>query len=780
MSISLLNFGMLAGLLAIAIPVLVHFLNRRRFDVVQWGAMRFLELGERTRQRIKLSDLLLLLLRMAMVALLAFLFSRPFVQGNTWIRNFHPEPVDLVIIIDGSYSMGWTGETITPHARAIQATHEILDRLTSIDKVAIIDARQRPHLLTPAPLTDTATARLELDEIEQPDGPANLIAALSRASQILTQSYSTRRDILVLTDKQKLSWRLADQNLWSQMLQVRNAAAVPINISAINVGHQQMQQADNFQVDQLQASRELLVVDSPVTVTSRVKYSGAADEATCEVFWSVDGQQLSRETETVRLRNGEEAVVQFTTRFAESGSHIITASVKPDSLPGDDRSHISLQVLENIPVAILTSKKEPLPPNQTRKREADFFLKLAFGDPDEEKVWVDSTVFNYDDFLQEDFTETRLLFLIATNELAKRTEQEQTPFWKKMTDFLLQGGTVVFIPAGDIEADALQKVVSQWQEQKQQILPARYEQSVDTRGNQSAEKIDLTSFSAGWLQRFRESKTSDLADVIVRKYWKMEVPEKSTKKKEGKKSGKSKKEKQDELLSSISVDARLRSGHPLFLRRFLGRGQILASAISFDGLGSDLVRQRAFVPFLHELVMGLSETASNRNVELNHPLVLRALPCQPLKIKVTGPNQATLYAQRTGSRDRMQWILQPPRLSGIYTFHPGCMVTNYAKQQVPLEIPLSVYAPRSESNLDRLNETDIENLNQSYQIVWQRNSDEMLASIADASGGIEIWPILLLLFTAMLIAELLMTKKLVQGGHHQMDHEPSETVPAAE
>ncbi len=772
---------MLFGVLAVAIPVLVHFLNRRRFDVVEWGAMRFLELGERTRQRIKLSDLLLLLLRMAMVALLAFVFSRPFVQGNTWIRTFHPEPVDLVIIIDGSYSMGWTGENITPHARAIQATHEILDSLTSVDKVAIIDARQRPHLLTPAPLTDTATARLELDKIEQPDGPANLISALSHACQILTQSYSTRRDILVLTDKQKLSWNLVDKKLWSDMLQVRNAAAVPINVSAIDVGNQQMQQTENFLVEQLQASRELLVTNSPVTVTSRVKYTGQSEETTCEVFWSVDGQQLSRETETVRLRNGEQAVVQFTTRFSEAGSHIITASVKPDSLPGDDQSRISLQVLDSIPVAIVTKEKEPLQPNQTPEHLADFFLRLAFGDPDEDKVWVDSTVFSYSEMAEQDLKKERVLFLIATNEMAKQTDEQQAIFWTKLTDFLLQGGTVVFIPDGKITQENLQKIASEWTEQEQPVLPALFESKVNTANRQQEEKIDLTSFSGGWLQRFRESKTSDLADVIISEYWKLKIPEQPVeKKKTDNKKSASKKNRATKLLSSISVDARMQSNAPLFLRRYVGRGQVLVSAISFDGIGNDLIRQRAYVPFLHELVMELSETASSRNVELNHPLILRSLPCQPLKIKVTGPSERLLFSQRTGSRNRIQWILPPPRLSGIYTFHPGCMVTNFAKQQVPLEIPFSVYAPRSESNLDRLNETDCENLEKSYKIYWQRNSEEMLASLADASGGIEIWPLLLLLFIAMLVVELLMTRKLVQGGHHQMDTEPFAATPAAD
>ena len=766
MSLSLLNIGMLLGLVAVVVPIVVHLLNRRRFDVVQWGAMQFLELGDRTRQRIKLSDLFLLLMRMAMVAMLAFAFSRPFVQGNTWIRGFYPEPVDLVIIIDGSYSMGWTGENITPHARAIQACHEILDGLTSVDKVAIIDARQRPHLLTPSPLTDTATARLELDTIEQPDGPANLVQALNKACQLLTQSYSPRRDILVLTDKQKLSWDFVNEKAWNQMLQIRKAAAVPINISAMDVGTQQMQLSENYLIEQLQASRELMVIDAPVTVTSAVKYTGQLEETTCEVFWSVDGQQLSRETETVRLRNGEQAVVQFTTRFTEAGPHIITASVSPDSLPGDDLSQISLQVLDSIPALIVTREKVPVEANQTPDRDADYFLRLAFGDPDQEKVWVDSSVVSYEQLQKQNLSQTRVLFLIATAELAFDVEDEsRAPFWDQLTDFLVQGGTVFFIPDGDITQEDLQKITSQWKEQEQLVLPALFGSLVNTKDQESAEMFDLSSFSAPWLQRFRESKTSDLADILVTEYWKMTPAE-------APKNNKADSNESTSLLSTVTTDGRLLSNDPLFLRRYVGRGQVVVSAISFDGIGNDLIRQRAFVPFLHELVMGLSETSSSRNVELNRPLIVRSLPCQPLKIKVTGPEDTLLYAQRTGSKNRIQWTLPPPMLSGIYTFQPGCTVLNQAKQQVPLEIPMSVFAPRNESNLTRLNEVDCDELEKTHQLHWQKNSKQMLASIAVASGGIEIWPLFLLLFIAMLVIELLMTKRLVQGGHHQIDIVP--------
>ena len=37
-----LNWAMLAGMAVVAIPIIIHLLNRRRATVVDWGAMRFL------------------------------------------------------------------------------------------------------------------------------------------------------------------------------------------------------------------------------------------------------------------------------------------------------------------------------------------------------------------------------------------------------------------------------------------------------------------------------------------------------------------------------------------------------------------------------------------------------------------------------------------------------------------------------------------------------------------------------------------------------------------
>src|SRR3954471_13063853 len=76
--LGVLNAAMLIGLAGVAIPVLIHLLNRRNDPVVDWAAMQFLEFSPRERRRLNLAELLLMLARMALLALVALAMARPF------------------------------------------------------------------------------------------------------------------------------------------------------------------------------------------------------------------------------------------------------------------------------------------------------------------------------------------------------------------------------------------------------------------------------------------------------------------------------------------------------------------------------------------------------------------------------------------------------------------------------------------------------------------------------------------------------------------------------
>lgn len=57
-AMSFLNPLLLAGVAAVAIPILIHLLNKRKVEHVLWAAMRFLRVSiEQNERRLRIEDL---------------------------------------------------------------------------------------------------------------------------------------------------------------------------------------------------------------------------------------------------------------------------------------------------------------------------------------------------------------------------------------------------------------------------------------------------------------------------------------------------------------------------------------------------------------------------------------------------------------------------------------------------------------------------------------------------------------------------------------------------
>ena len=79
----MLHPTMAIGTAAVASPILIHILSKRRYQRVKWAAMSFLlDALHRNRRRVRLEQLLLLLLRCLAVLLIALMMTRPFLRSG--------------------------------------------------------------------------------------------------------------------------------------------------------------------------------------------------------------------------------------------------------------------------------------------------------------------------------------------------------------------------------------------------------------------------------------------------------------------------------------------------------------------------------------------------------------------------------------------------------------------------------------------------------------------------------------------------------------------------
>src|SRR5947208_7500365 len=154
---SFFNVMMLTGLAAVAIPPIIHLLNRRRYNVVDWGAMQFLQVSETTRRRLLIEEILLMLLRMGLIALMVLALAAPHAVSPFFARVGGRPNRDVVLIFDGSYSMGSADKGKTPHERAKEWALTFLKDLKQGDSVAVLLAGQQAvPLLEPTGNLDQA------------------------------------------------------------------------------------------------------------------------------------------------------------------------------------------------------------------------------------------------------------------------------------------------------------------------------------------------------------------------------------------------------------------------------------------------------------------------------------------------------------------------------------------------------------------------------------------------------------------------------------------------
>src|SRR5687768_15466367 len=129
---------MLVGALGAAVPIIIHLIGRRRAPVRRFAAMDFL-LGtnRRVARRLKLREMLLLLLRVLACIAIPLALAKPFVscasRGVTVARG----PQAAVLVLDDSFTMGFLkdGETLLDVAK--DKAVRILDELGSEADVAL-------------------------------------------------------------------------------------------------------------------------------------------------------------------------------------------------------------------------------------------------------------------------------------------------------------------------------------------------------------------------------------------------------------------------------------------------------------------------------------------------------------------------------------------------------------------------------------------------------------------------------------------------------------------
>ena len=344
------QIGMLGGLAALAIPVIIHLMFRQRSRPVDLGTLQFLRVVLRANaRRRRLRRYLLLAMRMACVALFAFLFARPFLLANDASTGSRL----AVVLIDRSASMGLKGGT-TPIDRAVAEARTLVRRAGPGTQMEVATFDQAVHPLARASDLPGLT-------IMPGGGGTDYGAAMAWARDLCVRSKKPTRDLYVFTDLQRSG------------LDRGESASLPpdVNVRLTDLGRAFPK---NVAVVGLTLPRGSIRPGESVAVAARVRNLTPlpVSKVPVRLHLEADGKPIDLE-KVVNLDGGATANLSFTTPALARGlwrGHVEADA--GDDLAFDDRRFLALSVAP--PTRVLLVDGDP---GRTPIESETYFLQAA-------------------------------------------------------------------------------------------------------------------------------------------------------------------------------------------------------------------------------------------------------------------------------------------------------------------------------------------------------------------------------------------------------------------
>jgi hypothetical protein len=714
---SFLNFALLGGLLAFTIPIIIHLFHKSRFQVVKWGAMHLLEAVIRTNQRrIRIEQIILLIIRCAIPAILALTMARPVWKG---LRKLTGDTrTSTVILLDNSYSMAASRAGTSNFSLAKDEASRLLNEIPRGSDAQVVLMGEGGAPLLDEPTYDLARLTQALKGQEASYGTATLPAGLDFAANVFGQMHESSRNLVVMTDFQRVSFEATEDAEVGQMIDRLRKLPLPPEITFFHVGSEAK---DNVAIESLDYSKLMVGIGQKIQIRANLRNFGDAPYPDLRVYFKADGKEKSMAQ--VRLGAREKGQVLFTHVFDTAGSHVVEVVADADSLKADNSYLASIPVRDKIPVLLVNGdpSAEPL------KGETDF-IEIAL------QPYSATGRVALADLITTKVVRTENLDAGGISGAAvvvlANVRQFDGGQLRALEDFVRNGGGLLIFPGNRVDASWANANLFK---DGKGLLPLAF----GTLGGdlkEEAPSIGIVSqrFEHPALDLFNDPRNGTVSDAAIKMWYRLKEPAVAS-------------------ANAPTIVARLTSGDPFLAEKQFGEGRVIECAVPCDADWSNLPMRPFYLPMTQRLAIYLASTVfPPRNLEVSKPVVA-FLPKQDAgkKASLVLPDGTTreVPVVQKGERGVVEYAkTQQP---GLYTLNaPSGTATHFV-----------INTSRRESDLSELSDAEIADFAKSHGVSVVRSGAEYKQLDRTRRYGSEFWRPLLWLLLALIFAELFLQQR---------------------
>ncbi len=543
-----LNPLVLFGLIAASIPIIIHLLNLKKLKVIEFSSLQFLkEMQKNKMRRIKIKQLLLLILRTLVIIFLVLSFSRPTIR-NVNLAGLGSEVKNtIILVIDDTPSMLVEDKQGSYISQAKKIAEKILETSQEGDEIYLIKFSDLDASKENFEPTGKNFVLNEIESINAKDISKTFLDVFISVSKILNRTSNFSKEVYIITDFQKSNM---PENL-SDLPRLDRSFDANTRVYFFKIGEKD---AFNISIDSLDILTKIFEMNRPVTINASLTNHSSDNGINVNSNLFFNEKKVAQKG--IDIKNYSSGNFSFTGQIKEYGFNSGKLEIEDDDFIKDNVRFFNFFVPEKIKVLMVSENPDDL-----------FFVNLVLSQTlDDNSEPIFSITQTSTQFLQSHKLENYDILIISS--------PEKISDLTRLKNYIENGGKVVIFPGTNSPVIAFSK-------------------ALETLGMNSVSGVSGSKDSKLGFSKFREV---DFNHPILSEIFSDQTP---------------KKIESPKIFMSFNYKPTLRgkeiinleNGNSFLVEEKIGRGIVLLIASALDLSWNELPLKPIFVPLINRIAL---------------------------------------------------------------------------------------------------------------------------------------------------------------------------------